>query len=420
MPTASTQRDPRSIVTPDAFHVSEALLGKPLAPPGRRLVALFIDLIVTGIVTAVTRSFALVLGVVVAGLLMRAGFKRTPVQGSVFGRAMRFSVGCLGFFVAATTAVVWASCGIGMVGDRDDGGDGVRGFDVGAEASSTAGRVLGALAGAGVVRAYEGVGTLDEAERVTRELVEVSEELGVSSSDLRDFLAATVPEDAVWAGEADAMFDRVLPATAEASPDAGSPELEESLAELTDQEALGEYLALLRAGDADEASRDRRAALGSRLAPLLAADTLGRLAERIEELERTNRSQRRDLERMTEAVDEAGSGGLFGAVREFADELGFGFGWWALYLTVFLSVWKGQTVGKRMMGIRVVRLDGSPLTWWVAFERAGGYAAGFATGLLGFAQVYWDANRQAIHDRIAGTVVVDDRAENVPDWESAL
>jgi len=40
--------------------------------------------------------------------------------------------------------------------------------------------------------------------------------------------------------------------------------------------------------------------------------------------------------------------------------------------------------------------------------------------LLGFAQVYWDANRQAIHDRIAGTVVVRDGAERVADWEAAL
>ena len=89
-------------------------------------------------------------------------------------------------------------------------------------------------------------------------------------------------------------------------------------------------------------------------------------------------------------------------------------------MTVFLSWWNGQTVGKKLMGIRVVRLDGEPITWWVAFERAGGYAAGFATGLLGFAQVWWDANRQGIHDRIVGTVVIVDKAEKVIDWESAL
>lgn len=65
-------------------------------------------------------------------------------------------------------------------------------------------------------------------------------------------------------------------------------------------------------------------------------------------------------------------------------------------------------------------LGGEPITWWIAFERAGGYAAGFATRLLGFAQVYWDANRQGIHDRIVGTVVVIEGAEKIDDWESAL
>ncbi len=56
------------------------------------------------------------------------------------------------------------------------------------------------------------------------------------------------------------------------------------------------------------------------------------------------------------------------------------------------------------------RLDGTPLTLWTSFERFGGYAAGLATGLLGFAQVFLDPNRQAIQDRIAQTVVIRQRA----------
>ena len=94
MATRSSQTtDPRTIVTPDAFEVSPALLGLPLASPFVRLVALLIDLAVVGIITALTKSFAAVLGLVVAVLFIRQGFKRTPVRGSVFGRAMRFSVG---------------------------------------------------------------------------------------------------------------------------------------------------------------------------------------------------------------------------------------------------------------------------------------------------------------------------------------
>jgi hypothetical protein len=88
------------------------------------------------------------------------------------------------------------------------------------------------------------------------------------------------------------------------------------------------------------------------------------------------------------------------------DDLGIGIGWAALYFTVFSAWWNGQTPGKKLLGIRVVQLDGTPITLWEAFERYGGYAAGLATGLLGYAQVWWDPNRQAIQDKIAETVVI--------------
>ncbi|MEM7249412.1 MAG: RDD family protein, partial [Acidobacteriota bacterium] len=78
----------------------------------------------------------------------------------------------------------------------------------------------------------------------------------------------------------------------------------------------------------------------------------------------------------------------------------------ALYFTYFTAAFSGRTPGKWFFGMRVVQLDGQPLTWWRSFERFGGYAAGLATGLLGFAQVLWDRNRQGIQDKIAETVVL--------------
>jgi uncharacterized RDD family membrane protein YckC len=93
-------------------------------------------------------------------------------------------------------------------------------------------------------------------------------------------------------------------------------------------------------------------------------------------------------------------------LRGLANDLGLGFGWAGLYFTAFTVLCKGRTPGKRALRVRVMRLDGEPLGWWAGFGRFGGYAAGFATGLLGFLQVFWDRNRQAIHDKIAETVVV--------------
>ncbi len=89
------------------------------------------------------------------------------------------------------------------------------------------------------------------------------------------------------------------------------------------------------------------------------------------------------------------------------DELGLSFGWAAFYFSVFTAIWHGQTPGKRLLKIRVLQLDGTPLSLWDSFGRYGGYGAGLATGLLGFLQIYWDPNRQAIHDKISTTVVID-------------
>jgi uncharacterized RDD family membrane protein YckC len=115
------------------------------------------------------------------------------------------------------------------------------------------------------------------------------------------------------------------------------------------------------------------------------------------------------------ATEPAGGGLVLGFLRDIAEDLGVGFGWGALYFSAFLAWGKGQTPGKRLLRLRVVRLDRDPISLWAAFERYGGYAAGFATGLLGFAQVFWDPNRQAIHDKITGTVVIQDGAAPLPE-----
>ena len=124
-----------------------------------------------------------------------------------------------------------------------------------------------------------------------------------------------------------------------------------------------------------------------------AADDIQDREERIQELE----------EQLAEAERPST---LFTWIRDAADEAGLVFGWGTIYLTLFLALWSGRTPGKKLFGLRVVRLNGQPLGLYMSLERAGGYAAGLATGLLGFAQVWWDPNRQAIHDKVAETVVV--------------
>lgn len=413
--TPSAHRDPRSIITPDAFEVSTALLGLPLASPGRRAVALVLDGLVIGVITAITQSFALILGIVAAALFMRAGFQRTKVPGSVFGRAMRLSVGCLGVVIALATAAVWSS--VGFFAEDDDGPESA--VETG---SAGAGIEIGEaiLTRTGVPDLYEDVETPEEARDVTIDFVEEMEDEGFRREAMRRILLRSVPGDATWTDDAEAFVDAVLAELDPTPAPAAAEGLAAEVEALSDGEALAAYAELLEAGPAADAADARRTALERRLVGLVGADSLASLGRSIEELEEEVDDRARELAQARAELAETGSGGLFAALRDLADELGFGFGWAALYMTVFLSWWNGQTVGKRLMRIRVVRLDGEPITWWTAFERAGGYAAGLATGLLGFAQVWWDANRQAIHDRIVGTVVIDDGAEKVIDWESAL
>ena len=66
----------------------------------------------------------------------------------------------------------------------------------------------------------------------------------------------------------------------------------------------------------------------------------------------------------------------------------------------------GQTPGKALMGLRVVRIDGRQLTFGCALRRCLGYGVSTAALCLGFAWVLVDERRQAWHDKFAGTCVI--------------
>jgi hypothetical protein len=389
---ASPQRDPRSIITPDAFEVAPALLGLPLATPARRLAALLIDLAVIGLITLLTKNFGVVLGLVAAVLFIREGFKRTPVPGSAFGRAMRLSVGCLGTWIGIITIVVWLAVQGSFRGNGRDEGDTPAAAQSTDASLSGVGGLMTLIEGVGDARRVEQAATRNEAVSAATELARRGFRAGLTEEQVRDVLVDMIPDDAAWKPETEVIVDEAI---------AG---------------AIGDTT-LVR-----ETAKVAQTDTGvTGFADPLVADSLRKLQTQVASLTASTESQQRDLSLLRDELRQEKEGGAFLAtLRGFLDELGFGFGWASLYLTVMLSWWKGQTIGKRMLKIRVLRLDGEPITWWTAFERAGGYAAGLATGLLGFAQVYWDSNRQAIHDRIVGTVVVVDGAEKVLDWEKAL
>jgi uncharacterized RDD family membrane protein YckC len=71
-------------------------------------------------------------------------------------------------------------------------------------------------------------------------------------------------------------------------------------------------------------------------------------------------------------------------------------------------MWKlrGTTVGGIVFDLHVVRVDGRPVDWETAIVRALGCFLSLCVVFLGFIWIALDPNRQAWHDKIAGTVVV--------------
>lgn len=67
----------------------------------------------------------------------------------------------------------------------------------------------------------------------------------------------------------------------------------------------------------------------------------------------------------------------------------------------------GQSLGKRLMGLRVVRTDGQPPTYQTAILRhLVGYPLSFLVLGLGWLWMFWDERQQCWHDKLAKTVVI--------------
>jgi hypothetical protein len=179
------------------------------------------------------------------------------------------------------------------------------------------------------------------------------------------------------------------------------------------KELLGWLLAALLVGLAISEARSLwaerfdaapAAALAADDAPAVPADpakapAAGSDAERIAQLER-ELAQARAARPAT----------LREQADKLAESLAARLGWGIVYFSLLPAWWGGQTLGKRMLGLKVVELTGKPLTVMRSLKRYGGYAAGMATGGLGFVQVLWDPNRQGLQDKAAHTVVIDLRA----------
>jgi uncharacterized RDD family membrane protein YckC len=68
--------------------------------------------------------------------------------------------------------------------------------------------------------------------------------------------------------------------------------------------------------------------------------------------------------------------------------------------------WRGQTPGKMVMRMKIVRFDGARIGWGIAVVRFLGYIISILLFLIGFFWVAYDSRRQGFHDKVADTFVI--------------
>ncbi len=78
----------------------------------------------------------------------------------------------------------------------------------------------------------------------------------------------------------------------------------------------------------------------------------------------------------------------------------------ALYFTLFTCGTRGATPGKRLVRIRVARLDGEALSWLEGLERFIGYLDIPLTMCISLLDFWRDPNRRLPHDRTVHTAVL--------------
>ncbi len=78
----------------------------------------------------------------------------------------------------------------------------------------------------------------------------------------------------------------------------------------------------------------------------------------------------------------------------------------AIIYFVGMWTWRGTTIGSIVMGLKIVRTNGTPINFGVALVRSLSSLFSAVVLFLGFLWVGWDREKQGWHDKIAGTTVV--------------
>lgn len=367
-PEAKTSRLIRQRVTPDPFHVDPALLGKKLGTPMQRGFALLIDLTCVAVFSSLGISF----------LIAIAGYFFARYANREYKGATRRMSAMLGYCVLIIGLFFFAFGQIWNFGDSDSASED------------------GLISAEDLVKLAVG----DEAEvRSSARLIGEDAHDSADVADLEkvkaDFkealdLIPMTDDRKVW------ILEGLMSGIAETGDNSG-PKVDVAEDELS---LTRSHVESLEGIDGSAGVESTREALKTFLA--------GAEMDALKAEAKSTRDELETLKGQLKSVKKPWAVSILTQAKALAEDVGITFFWSTLYFTSLVGLFRGRTIGKRLMRLRVVRLDGRKLTVWNAFERHGGYLAGVATGLLGFFQILWDPNRQTIEDKIAGTVVIRD------------
>lgn len=371
---ALSEEETKQYLTPFAFKLDKSLFGLPLASPSKRGIALLIDLGIIALLSEVTGVF-LALAIAIT-LYYLGNKKRAKERGKTKGRKrraiMRFIAAMVVFVVLLDTLPPLLKY-------------------VGIEETKP--------------RINKDENSLSLAESIAL--------TGTAISAIKTLAESNCQEFACWKIQLDSVAVKVATISYEGDIKIASNQLNEIFSDLIEDVDLP-------AGEIKQLKASMRTSYDKELSRLVDEQKSSPSKAIVEGLEETNTQTKDkvfvfdDDAQLTDVAEftkkEKSNKPVYSIIewiKGIIEDLGLGFGWATFYFTVLIALGKGQTFGKKLLGIKVLQLDGTPLSLWDSFGRYGGYGAGVATGLLGFIQIYWDPNRQAIHDQISATVVID-------------
>lgn len=78
---------------------------------------------------------------------------------------------------------------------------------------------------------------------------------------------------------------------------------------------------------------------------------------------------------------------------------------WLYFASLESSKWQA-TIGKRVLGLKVVDLKGKRVSFWRATARYFSKLLSRLILMIGFLMILWTKKKQALHDKIASTLVI--------------